>query len=411
MFTDMKVGMKIIAGFLLVTAITVLTGVVGYMGMGSIMNSMKEITGNRLPSVQSLLIISEAQQSVLVGERGLLNRSFMDPKIRTAQYAYIDKAMKRAEDAWKVYEPLPQTKEEEQVWKGLVPQWQLWKKEHQRVVDLSREKDRLIAAGIAMDDPKIVAMDRGVMEASLSARRSFISVNESLTRLTGMNEKYALDESIKSDVVERRAKLILIGTILLSTLLSLALGVFIARMISGPVQTLAIEVEKIARGDLSVTIHHESRDEIGQLADSFRKMASSLRELIGKVILSAETVSAAAAQLSGASEQIASGAEELASQAETLATASEEMAVTTMEIAKNCCMAAEESQNANNTALSGAEVVDSAITTMHQIAGRVKESAITMEGLSSRSNQIGQIVGTIEDIADQTNLLGFERGH
>jgi len=181
----------------------------------------------------------------------------------------------------------------------------------------------------------------------------------------------------------------------------------VARNITIPVKSLSAEAEKIASGDLGMEIHHESRDEIGQLADSFRKMVANLRDLIGKISQSSETVAAAATQLSAASVQIATGAEELAAQAGTVATASEEMAATSMDIASNCGLAADESRSAKDRALVGAEVVDGMITTMLQIAGKVQESAKAVEELGSRSDQIGAIIGTIEDIADQTNLLAL----
>jgi methyl-accepting chemotaxis protein len=181
----------------------------------------------------------------------------------------------------------------------------------------------------------------------------------------------------------------------------------VTRSITGPVNALAAEAEKIAQGDLGVEIHHRSRDEIGNLAESFRKMVASLRELIGKVTESSETVASAANQLSAASLQIATGAEELAAQAGTVATASEEMTATSSEIARNCGMAADESRSANETAQAGATVVDGTITTMLQIAGRVKDSAKAVEGLGVKGDQIGAIIGTIEDIADQTNLLAL----
>jgi methyl-accepting chemotaxis protein len=195
--------------------------------------------------------------------------------------------------------------------------------------------------------------------------------------------------------------------VLLIMVVMIILSWSVGRSITGPVNALAVEAEKIAQGDLGVEIHHRSRDEIGQLADSFRKMVASLRELIGKVTESSETVASAANQLSAASLQIATGAEELAAQAGTVATASEEMTATSSEIARNCGMAADESRSANDTAQAGATVVDGTITTMLQIAGRVNESAKAVEGLGVKGDQIGAIIGTIEDIADQTNLLAL----
>jgi methyl-accepting chemotaxis protein len=70
-------------------------------------------------------------------------------------------------------------------------------------------------------------------------------------------------------------------------------------------------------------------------------------------------------------------------------------------------MASEGSQLASATAVSGARVVDETISVMNSIAERVRSTAVAVENLGSRSDQIGAIVGTIEDIADQTNLLAL----
>lgn len=408
MISRMKLGTKIIAGFLVVAAIAAAMGLVGYLGMGSIMAVVEdEILGKRLPAVQNLLTMSEAQKAVILGERGLLMRRFMQPTLRAAQYAFVNDAWKRADAAQNAFESIKRTTEEEEMWRQFTPLWLQWKKEHQKVVDLSREKDRLIASGTGINDPKVTTLDDKMLELSLAARNPFLSSYESLNKLIEFNEKMAVKSGKDARATERNAKVILGISILLALVLSITLGAFIAKLISKPVKILAEEAEKIAEGDLNVTIHHVSGDEIGELADSFQKMVSSLRELIGKVTKSSELVASAATQLSAASEQIATGAEEVAAQAGTVATASEEMAATSTEIARNCGMAADESRTANDTALAGATVVDGTITAMLQIAEKVKESAQAVGSLGSRSDQIGQIIGTIEDIADQTNLLAL----
>ncbi len=85
-----------------------------------------------------------------------------------------------------------------------------------------------------------------------------------------------------------------------------------------------------------------------------------------------------------------------------------ESAATSSEIAQTLVVArAENSNRASETAQAGSEVVRQSTEGMERIAGRVRDTAKTVEELGLRSEQIGQIIGTIEDIADQTNLLAL----
>ena len=83
------------------------------------------------------------------------------------------------------------------------------------------------------------------------------------------------------------------------------------------------------------------------------------------------------------------------------------MAATSAEIAQNCIRTVDISNRAILTAQNGSEVVSNAVQSIKRIASKVQQSAKTVESLGLRSEQIGNIVGTIEDIADQTNLLAL----
>ncbi|MDD5285516.1 MAG: methyl-accepting chemotaxis protein [Desulfuromonadaceae bacterium] len=169
------------------------------------------------------------------------------------------------------------------------------------------------------------------------------------------------------------------------------------------------KVTDLARGegDLTKHINVTSNDEFGQLADEINSLVEKIRRIISQISQTSEQVSSSAVELQSNSVQMAAGAEEVSSQAETVATAGEEMSATSGDIAQNCQMASEGSQQASAAAVSGVQVVNETIAVMNSIAERVMSSAKAVESLGSRSDQIGEIVGTIEDIADQTNLLAL----
>ncbi len=201
--------------------------------------------------------------------------------------------------------------------------------------------------------------------------------------------------------------MIVVGAIVVSVLVSLILGIMIIRSISSAANALIGASDAMANGDLTRRVRLTSRDELGTIGNSFDAMADSFSRAIQKVAESSTQVATAAEQVNSTAIRIATGAEEVAAQSATVATAGEEMSATSGDIAQNCQMAAEGAQRASQSAQTGAEVVEATIAVMSQIAAKVQESARTVESLGARSDQIGAIIGTIEDIADQTNLLAL----
>ena len=190
-------------------------------------------------------------------------------------------------------------------------------------------------------------------------------------------------------------------------LLAAALGLFIAGLISRPVRDLAEKATIIASGDLTVEVSNPSRDEIGLLAHAFAQMVASLRDTIGQVEEASAAVASATTQISSSTEQMAAGTQEQNTQAGEVASAVEEMTKTIVENSKNASDTADVARQAKQAAEKGGEIVGATVAGMKRIAEVVNRSAETVKALGKSSDQIGEIISVIDDIADQTNLLAL----
>jgi len=180
----------------------------------------------------------------------------------------------------------------------------------------------------------------------------------------------------------------------------------IIKRIGGDPAYAAGVVEKVAEGDLTVSIEVQGGLP-GSLLQSVRNLVGSQRRMMEKIKLSSESLASASYELRATSDAMSLTTESVVSQAATVATAGEEMSATSSDIASNCISAADNAARASEMARDGAVVVMGTVKGMERIADRVKQTAASVDALGNSSEQIGNIIGTIEDIADQTNLLAL----
>ncbi len=216
--------------------------------------------------------------------------------------------------------------------------------------------------------------------------------------------KNEYDEAIQH---YRSTLILVIGFVIIAVLGSGIVGMMIVRSVATGTQSLISASAALAAGDLTQRVRLTTRDELGTIGNSFDTMAEEFANVIRQVHSAVNNVSSSASQMHATAGDMADGAEHVASQAATVATAGEEMAATSSDIARSCQMAAEGARLAADEVQNGAAVIQESINVMGRISERVSSTAVTVESLGQRSDQIGQIIGTIEDIADQTNLLAL----
>ena len=199
--------------------------------------------------------------------------------------------------------------------------------------------------------------------------------------------------------------------VIVSTAVFVALGGLFSGLllwtVSDALSRVAGYLATLTSGDLSKPIAARRNNEISAIIRSLDSLQTTMRTIISQISDTSQSVALTSQDLNENSRQIAVSTEHVAGQTNTVAVASEEMSATSGEIAHNCLNAAENSSRAREAAQAGVDIVRRTIDGMERIAGRVRDAAHTVEGLGARSDQIGQIVSTIEDIADQTNLLAL----
>lgn len=166
-------------------------------------------------------------------------------------------------------------------------------------------------------------------------------------------------------------------------------------------------IEQMARGDFGIRINENYRGEHQKLKENINRLADSMSGILKEVSEAIEATASASGQISTSTEEMSAGAQEQSQQTVEVAGAVEEMTRTIMETTQNASVAAQTSRNAGSVATDGGKSVSETIEGMNRIANVVKKSAETVRDLGKSSDEIGEIIQVIEDIADQTNLLAL----
>src|SRR5713226_1663590 len=179
-----------------------------------------------------------------------------------------------------------------------------------------------------------------------------------------------------------------------------------ASALQAQIEKLLQEVSAVGDGDLRVQAE-VTPDTLGVLADSFNYMIEELAKVVGRVQTTAVQVTNATRRIIDRSTELTQASETQVSQISQTTEAVEALAIFIQNVARNAQLSAEVAQEALRNASSGQQSVRQTIEGMLLIRENVQETSKKIKRLGERSNEIGEIVRIIEDIADQTNLLAL----
>jgi methyl-accepting chemotaxis protein len=179
-----------------------------------------------------------------------------------------------------------------------------------------------------------------------------------------------------------------------------------AATLQAQIEKLLQEVSAVGDGDLRVQAE-VTPDTLGVLADSFNYMIEELAKVVGRVQATSVQVTNGTRRILDRSSELVKASETQVVQISQTTQAVEALAIFIQNVARNARLSAEAAQEALHNANTGQDAVKQSIEGMMLIRENVQDTAKKIKRLGERSNEIGEIVRIIEDIADQTNLLAL----
>ncbi|TXC91088.1 methyl-accepting chemotaxis protein [Metabacillus litoralis] len=259
------------------------------------------------------------------------------------------------------------------------------------------------------------------MEEQRSIRKELVdpSIEAFINKLTNEIEedKQLLDKH------QSFANLILYSTIALSIIGGVIASLFIIRSINKPISIMNNRLKEISEGegDLTQSINLNTKDELGEMAQSFNKMIEKLRDLFQQVSFYSEQVAAASEQLTASSEETTRATELISTTVQEVAYGTDKQVNSVKDatkivddLSKSVQLIAESSTAVTTTANHASDMADkgnnsvtTVISQMSDINSTVTELSSKVKTLGKRSSQIGEIIKVITEIAEQTNLLAL----
>ncbi len=411
----MKIGTKLLGGFVLMALICVLVGAVGWLGMNRLGTDVDNLASDKLPRVYSLGVIKESMGAIARAERTLMVKG-IDPQRVERQNSDIRAALERVDGAWKIYAELPRSGAEAAAWDKFVGVWTTYRQE--------------LDTGLVKLNRYHKSLDESAYKAGLDdlfgpGAKSFRLAADLLLEMMELSNQAAQTAKLEAAQSQRRATTTILVTTLLCTFLAFVIGLLLTRSIVVPLNQGISAANALAKGIFTRRLNMQRRDEIGQLATAFDAMSASLQkqadlaeeiakgnlsvevilasdedqlgkslkemcEVLNNVIVqmmqSAENVTSGSRALAAAAQQMGQGATEQAASAEEASASIEEMTANIRQNAENALQTEKIALRSSQDAAEGGAAVADTVKAMQEIAAKIV---------------------IIEEIARQTNLLAL----
>ena len=376
MFANLTVAGRLTLGFGALVALIIAMAGFGVYEMSVTKQSIGRIYDDRVVPLAQIKTVSDIYAVNVIDTANKVAQGMLDPK---AAVAALDEGNQRKAAAWKSYTSTQMVDAEKAGIAALEP----------RFAQAQTQITALKAALGSGEQAQVVALIKPLYEAidPISAElEKLVQV-----QLTEAKREYDHAQAEFTKALYGFATL-LASAVALSALVGWRLIVSLMRQLGGEPADAARVASAIAAGDLSQPIAVAAGDHSSLMAQ-MDAMQESLRKVVATVRGNADSVATASAQIAQGNHDLSQRTEEQASSLQQTAATMEQLGTTVRHNADSAKQADQLAQGASSIAAQGGVVVNQVVS--------------TMQGISESSRKIGEIIGTIDGIAFQTNILAL----
>ena len=368
MLSNLKIGLRLSIGF---AAALLLMLVVAFLGV----TRVGELQGNIADLVKDKNVKTKLAND-LVDEVGAIGRFQRNQLIFKDNPKEIENAANNAR------------KSRENIGKilGELQKFQYSDKGKTTLGEVTKQRERYVGLQAKFTEAVVAVKWDQAMAVFAEMRPAYNEYVKAITAFIDLQTETAEKIGADAEALAVSTRNLIIGTALGALLLGIVLALLITRSITRPVGEALAVTQRLAEGDLTVTIDDISKDEIGQMLGAQQGLIAKLNQIIGEVKGAADALSNAAGQVSATAQSLSQSSSEQAASVEETTASIEQMTASITQNTENAKVTDNMATKSSVEATEGGTAVKETVEAMKQIAGKI---------------------GIIDDIAYQTNLLAL----
>ena len=380
---NIKIGLKLLGGFSLVTLIAVALGGIGVLAIQQLSSDLDRLGFERVPGIVLLgdmnferMVIRGQTLEVfqLQGEEGARRRYEEILDERDASFANMESDLAE-------FVAIPRATEQgRQIVARLQDEYDAWRDSYVAIDSTIQE---LVQATDPAEIEELYRQYRDAVAFMVPVSdRMGGTFMELIDNNTG-NTQIQIQNSVAGAANLRTINIV---SMVVAAVVAMALGIILTRGITKPVYLGVAFAQELSEGNLSAELKVDQKDEIGDLARALENMRDQLVSVVRDVQSAANNVASGSEEMSSTAQQMSEGATEQAASAEEVSSSMEEMSSNIRQNADNALQTDKISQKSSSDAEAGGQAVRETVAAMKEIADKIT---------------------IIEEIARNTNLLAL----